>query len=153
MWTGIKIEGNVRIYKKIVLHWYEKQLKKTIYLLIWFLQILLYIDKLKGKFAQYKCVSCYSANVQKQPSIVVPQKRCSTKTEQIYWRSPIKLYSKNSSINLNFWECRLVWMVLTLFRMGFFGAAHEWGRAFCPPPLPKTGHTYPTMMKLGTVIP
>ena len=32
--------------------------------------------------------------------------------------------------------------VLTLFRVGLFGTAHEWGR-----------HTYPTMMKLGTVIP
>ena len=30
--------------------------------------------------------------------------------------------------------------------MGFFGAAHGWG-------IPKICHTYPTMMKLGTVIP
>ena len=37
--------------------------------------------------------------------------------------------------------------VLTLFRMGFFGAAHAWS------PLPKICRTYPTMMKLGTVIP
>ena len=42
--------------------------------------------------------------------------------------------------------------VLTLFRMSFFGAAHGWGRAKRPP-LPKICHTYPTMMKLGTVIP
>ena len=42
--------------------------------------------------------------------------------------------------------------VLTLFRMDFFGAAHGWGEAFCPP-LPKIRHTYPTIMKLGTVIP
>ena len=37
--------------------------------------------------------------------------------------------------------------------MGFFGAAHDWGGggAFWPP-LPKTRNTYPTMMKLGTVI-
>ena len=42
---------------------------------------------------------------------------------------------------------------LTLFRMGFFGAAHGWGRGGKKPPLPKTGHTYLTMMKLGTVIP
>ena len=33
---------------------------------------------------------------------------------------------------------------LPLFRMGLFGAAHGWGRG--------GGHTYPTMMKLGTVI-
>ena len=42
---------------------------------------------------------------------------------------------------------------LTLFRMGFFGAAHGWGRGGKKPPLPKTCHTYLTMMKLGTVIP
>ena len=43
---------------------------------------------------------------------------------------------------------------LTLFRMGFFGAAHGWGGggAFCPPLL-KIRHTYSTVMKLGTVIP
>ena len=42
---------------------------------------------------------------------------------------------------------------LTLSRMDFFGAAQGWegGGLFCP--LPKTRHTYPTMMKLGTVIP
>ena len=39
--------------------------------------------------------------------------------------------------------------------MGFFGAAHGWGgQKGLPsvPPLPKICHTYPTMMKLGTVI-
>ena len=40
---------------------------------------------------------------------------------------------------------------LTLFRMGFFGAAHGWGSFW--PPLPKIRYTYPTMMKLGTIIP
>ena len=43
---------------------------------------------------------------------------------------------------------------LTLFRMGIFGAAHGWvkgGGAFWPL-LPKICDTYPTMMKLGTVI-
>ena len=35
--------------------------------------------------------------------------------------------------------------------MGFFGAPHEWGGLFCP--LPKICHTYPAMMKLGSVIP
>ena len=46
--------------------------------------------------------------------------------------------------------------MLTLFRMGFFGAAHGWGgQKGLPsvPPLPKICHTHPTMMKLGTVIP
>ena len=42
---------------------------------------------------------------------------------------------------------------LTLFRMGFFGAAHGsgGGGAFWPP-LPKIRCTYPTLMKLGTII-
>ena len=38
--------------------------------------------------------------------------------------------------------------------MGIFGAAHGWGGKKAPPPrLPKICHAYPTMMKLGTVIP
>ena len=40
---------------------------------------------------------------------------------------------------------------LTIFRMGFFGAAHEWVGKKAP--LPKICYTYPTIMKLGTVIP
>ena len=42
--------------------------------------------------------------------------------------------------------------LLTLFKMGFFGAPHGWGGQKRPP-LPKICCTYPTMMKLGTVIP
>ena len=43
---------------------------------------------------------------------------------------------------------------LTLFRMGFFGAAHGWGRnKKAPPSLKSVTHAYPPMMKLGTVIP
>ena len=41
---------------------------------------------------------------------------------------------------------------LTLFRMGFFRAAHG-RRGAKRPPLPKIWPTYPAMMKLGTVIP
>ena len=37
-------------------------------------------------------------------------------------------------------------IALTLFRMGFFRAAQK-------APLPKICHTYPAMMKLGTVTP
>ena len=38
--------------------------------------------------------------------------------------------------------------------MGFFDAAHGWGGGGQKgPPLPKICHTYPTLMKLGTVIP
>ena len=43
--------------------------------------------------------------------------------------------------------------VLTLFRMGIFGAAHGLGGGGQKGPLPKICHTYPTMMKLGTVVP
>ena len=42
---------------------------------------------------------------------------------------------------------------LTLFRIGFFGAAHRWGEGVQKGPLPKTCHTYPAMTKLDTVIP
>ena len=39
--------------------------------------------------------------------------------------------------------------ILTLFRMGFFMGAHEWrGKA----PLSKICQTYPTIIKLGTLI-
>ena len=41
--------------------------------------------------------------------------------------------------------------LLTLFSMGFFGAAHGWGGAK-KAPLYKICHIYPTMMKLGKVI-
>ena len=41
--------------------------------------------------------------------------------------------------------------VLTLFMMAIFRAAHGWGAK--RPALPKLCHTYPAMMKLGTVIP
>ena len=38
--------------------------------------------------------------------------------------------------------------------MGFFGATHGYGGGGAKrPPLPKICHIYPTMMKLGTVIP
>ena len=40
---------------------------------------------------------------------------------------------------------------LTLFRIGFFWAAHRWEGQNAP--LPKICHTYCIMMKLGTVIP
>ena len=45
--------------------------------------------------------------------------------------------------------------VLTLLRMAFFGAAHGRGRGEGgkKAPLPKICHTYPAVMKLGTVIP
>ena len=45
----------------------------------------------------------------------------------------------------------VVWLGLTQFRMGFFGAAHGWGDRKVP--FPKICHIYPIMMKLDTVIP
>ena len=42
--------------------------------------------------------------------------------------------------------------IFTLLRMDIFGAAHGW-KGGQKAPLPKIYHTYPTMMKLGTVIP
>ena len=48
-------------------------------------------------------------------------------------------------------EMQYLKICLTLFRMGFFGAAHGW-RGPKRPPLPKICPTYPAMMKLGTVI-
>ena len=43
---------------------------------------------------------------------------------------------------------------LTLFKMEFFRAAHGWGgEGQKGPPLHKICNTYPTVMKLGTVIP
>ena len=35
-------------------------------------------------------VSCYSVNLQRQPSIGVLQKKYSAKTQQLYWRLPMK---------------------------------------------------------------
>ena len=55
---------------------------------------------------------------------------------------------------IKYMKIRVENFYLTLFRMGFFGAAHGWGRggAFWSP-LPKIRHTYLAMMKLGTVTP
>ena len=36
--------------------------------------------------------------------------------------------------------------------MGFFGTAHGWGEGFLSP-YPKICRSYPTMVKLGTVVP
>ena len=44
-------------------------------------------------------------------------------------------------------------IVLTLFRMGIFGAGLLMDGGGQKVPLPKICHTHPTMMKLGTVIP
>ena len=44
-------------------------------------------------------------------------------------------------------------LTLSIFRMGVLGAVHGWGVGAKRPPLPKICHTYPTMMKLCTVMP
>ena len=58
-------------------------------------------------------------------------------------------FSGFSNLELYYFLCILI---LSLFRMGFFGAAHGWGRSKRLS-LPKICHTYPTMIKLSTVIP
>ena len=42
-------------------------------------------------------------------------------------------------------------LMLTLFKMGIFGDAHGWSGQKAP--LSKICHTYPTIMKRGTVTP
>ena len=42
---------------------------------------------------------------------------------------------------------------LTLFRIGYFGSARGWERTKMTSLLPKICHTYPTTIKLGTVLP
>ena len=64
-----------------------------------------------------------------------------------------KISVKNSSLKYATAPTKEIIFSLTLFRMGFFGAAHGCGRGQKGPPLPKIYHTYPTMMKLGTVMP
>ena len=43
-------------------------------------------------------------------------------------------------------------LTLTLFRMGYFGAAHGWGGGDKKFPFPKICYTYTAMMKLATLI-
>ena len=47
---------------------------------------------------------------------------------------------------------RVKFLTLTLFRMGLLGPAHGWGGGK-KAPLSKICHTYPTLMKLGTIAP
>ena len=60
-----------------------------------------------------------------------------------------------TNIRISLILCRSIMLriSLTLFRMVFFGAAHGWGRAKKTSLLPKIFHTYPAIIKLGTVIP
>ena len=60
------------------------------------------------------------------------------------------LYTMTYYFNILFLPQKISVNILTLFRMGIFGVAHGWGGGV---PLPKICHTYPTVMKLGTVIP
>ena len=61
----------------------------------------------------------------------------------------LQLKEHNDSISA---KSTTLLLSLTPFSMGFLRAAHGWVGAK-KAPLPKTCHTYPTMMKLGTVIP
>ena len=60
----------------------------------------------------------------------------------------VKLHAYGFSIV----SLRLIHSYLTLLKMGIYGAVHEW-RGAKKAPLPKICHTYPAMMKFGTVIP
>ena len=55
-------------------------------------------------------------------------------------------------LRLSFALC-IKFSALNLFRMDFFWAAHGPGGEGQKGSLPKICHTYPTIMKLGTVIP
>ena len=67
--------------------------------------------------------------------------------EQIYENSEQNKYTLGVFFNLaKAFDMVDHKILLTLFRMGFSGAAHRWGGC-------KKYHTYPAMMKLGTVIP
>ena len=63
-----------------------------------------------------------------------------------------KTFKVSSDCHIKAYQFRKRRTILTLFRMDLFGAAHGWGGAKIPP-LPKICHTYPTMMKLSTVMP
>ena len=78
----IKIKQNVRIYINMVLTLsYEKQLKKlTEILIIYFDKYYFILINSKENIIKCKYISCYSVNVQKQPSMGVLQERCSAKT-------------------------------------------------------------------------
>ena len=62
-----------------------------------------------------------------------------------------KVLNLESSIHWLF-HSNFQWNPLTLFRMGIFGAAHRWKGQKGPPSVPKICDTYPTTMKIGTVI-
>ena len=75
--------------------------------------------------------------------------------KQVRKKDAIKIISLlNASQKLSVSE--VVKFILTIFRMGFFRAAHEWwwevGGGAQKGPLPKIYHTYPTMTKLNTTI-
>ena len=76
------------------------------------------------------------------------------KAEHFSWKIVLKWTCSQIFRKYSYWESFLLsWIMLTLFRMGFFGATHEWEGGAKRPPLPKIRHTYPAMIKLGTVIP
>ena len=73
--------------------------------------------------------------------------------KQVRKKDAIKIISLlNTSQKLSVSE--VVKFILTIFRMGLLGAAHEWwrGGGGQKGPLPKICHTYPTMTKLSTTI-
>ena len=70
---------------------------------------------------------------------------------------PIIMHSTFKVIYLLYFADLVIINPITLFRIDLFEAAHGWrareGGVTKRPPFPKICHTYPTKMKLGTVIP
>ena len=77
-------------------------------------------------------------------------RRCSVRKGAL--RNFAKVTGKYLCHSLYFNRVRLA-TLLTLFRMGIFGLLTDGGGRGKKAPLSKICHTYPTMMKLGTVIP
>ena len=67
----------------------------------------------------------------------------------------MKSSNARTHIRISLILCRWIMLgiSLTLFRIGYFGSARGWERAKKTSLLPKICHTYPTTIKLGTVLP
>ena len=63
----------------------------------------------------------------------------------------LPLESKTKPLEYTYHQYFRKLQALTLFRMGIFTAAYRWGPK--KDSLPKIFHTYPTKIKLGTVVP
>ena len=75
-------------------------------------------------------------------------------TFRIRFFEPVWEFTKALHFTPLTWIKKVSKFLLTLFRMGIFGTAHGWGEGKrSPVPLSKSCNSYPTMMRLGPVIP